>query len=598
MSAKKHSRFKQIVLGHLKQVKSALFVAGICMTGFTITELLTPWPLKLIFDYVLLKNPVPPNLSYFSDVLKDEPFLSVAVLSGLILVIAAFRGFFSYFQLFITSRIGFQLVFNLRQELFSHLQTLSLSFHTRAKSGELLTRITSDTKALKDIFSESALVFVSHLMTIIGMFVIMFFLNWKLTLIAFTTFPVLIYTLFYLFRKIKKTAKKQRKKEGKVASRIMELVTMIPLVQSYAREEYEEARFEAENAGTLEESIRIARMVAGTSRSVEVISALGIFAAVFFGSLQVMEGSMSPGDLLVFASYLTNMFNPIKKVAKLSTKFSKGMASADRIEALLDIEPTIQDIPDAIVVQKLSGEIEFKDVSFHYDETTPVLNQVSFTIAPRQRVALVGGSGAGKSTITKLLLRLYDFHEGEILIDGVDIRRYKRDALRREIGIVLQDAILLGTTIRENISYGKPDATEEEITAAARYAHADAFIDHLPDGYDTVLGERGSTLSGGQRQRIGIARAIIREPSVLILDEPMSAVDAQSAKFIRESMRRFQKGKTCLVIIHQFDDMEDYDQIIALKGGQVVEVGTHDELIARNGYYTELYRDQGFSERL
>ncbi|MFQ5589414.1 MAG: ABC transporter ATP-binding protein [Nitrospiria bacterium] len=579
-------------------MKSALFVAGICMTGFTITELLTPWPLKLIFDYVLLKNPVPPNLSYFSDVLKDEPFLSVAVLSGLILVIAAFRGFFSYFQLFITSRIGFQLVFNLRQELFSHLQTLSLSFHTRAKSGELLTRITSDTKALKDIFSESALVFVSHLMTIIGMFVIMFFLNWKLTLIAFTTFPVLIYTLFYLFRKIKKTAKKQRKKEGKVASRIMELVTMIPLVQSYAREEYEEARFEAENAGTLEESIRIARMVAGTSRSVEVISALGIFAAVFFGSLQVMEGSMSPGDLLVFASYLTNMFNPIKKVAKLSTKFSKGMASADRIEALLDIEPTIQDIPDAIVVQKLSGEIEFKDVSFHYDETTPVLNQVSFTIAPRQRVALVGGSGAGKSTITKLLLRLYDFHEGEILIDGVDIRRYKRDALRREIGIVLQDAILLGTTIRENISYGKPDATEEEITAAARYAHADAFIDHLPDGYDTVLGERGSTLSGGQRQRIGIARAIIREPSVLILDEPMSAVDAQSAKFIRESMRRFQKGKTCLVIIHQFDDMEDYDQIIALKGGQVVEVGTHDELIARNGYYTELYRDQGFSERL
>lgn len=592
MKSKDHSRFNHIVLKHLGRVKGSLFVAGICMIGFTVAELLTPWPLKLIFDHILLEKPVSPSFYFLEGLFQGGRFSALVILSSSILFIAFCRGIFSYFQIFITSRIGFQLVYSLRGELFAHLQRLSLSFHTRSRSGELLTKVTGDTKALRDIFSESALTFVSHLMTIIGMFVVMSLVSWKLTLFVLATFPVLAYTLYFLYRKIKKSAKKQRKKEGRVASRISELLTMMPLVQSFAREEYEAARFEEDSAQTLEESIRIARMVAGTVRAVEVISASGIFVAVFFGSLQVLKGFMTPGDVLIFASYLTNMYNPLKKVARLSTKFSKAMASADRISSLLETEPEILDRPGAITVDHIKGEISFNEVSFSYVHGKDIFDRVSFKIFAGQRVALVGASGAGKSTIAKLILRLYDFSEGAIFIDGIDIRDYQRESLRREIGIVLQDSILLGTTIRENISYGRPDATQEEIEAAARLAHAHDFISAFPDGYETVLGERGSTLSGGQRQRIGLARAIIKRPSILILDEPTSAVDAESAKLIHEAMDRFQKGKTSIVIVHQFSSIQNFDQIIVLKSGKIVEQGKHEELISNNGYYSELYSHQ------
>ncbi|MFQ5543604.1 MAG: ABC transporter ATP-binding protein [Nitrospiria bacterium] len=593
MKNKQHSKFKKIIIDHLRTVKGSLFAAALCMIGFTLAEVLTPWPLKIIFDYILIGREVPDHLFFLDFILDKGRFFSLIVIAGSILLIALLRGLFAYFQIFITSRIGFQLVYNLRLELFAHLQTLSLSFHSRTRSGELLTKVTGDTKMLRDIYSESVLTFVSHFMTIIGVFAVMFFVSWKLSLIALIPFPILIYTLFYLFRKIKKTAKKQRKKEGKVTSRINELLSIIPLVQSYSQETYENERFEAESVGTLKESIRIARMVAATTRMVEIISASGVFIVVFFGSLQVIDGSLTPGDLLLFSAYVKKLFNPVKRISKLSTKFSKAMASADRIEDLLETEPEIQDAPDAIVVKKLKGEIEFKNVSFSYDDGKTILKKVSFKVLPGQRVALVGGSGAGKSTLTKLLLRLYDFQEGEILVDGINIKKFKRDSLRREIGIVLQEAILLGTTIRENITYGKPGATQEEIEAAAHYAHADEFIKLLPDRYETILGERGGTLSGGQRQRIGLARAIILKPSFLILDEPTSAVDAESAKFIQEAMAQFQKGKTCLVIIHQFEAIQDFDQIIALKNGQVIEKGTHQELLERKGYYEELYRLQG-----
>lgn len=593
MEVKGPTRFKQLVLSHLRQVKGSLSLAILCMLGFTLTEVMAPWPLKIIFDHILLDKPLPSALSFLGGLFQNGKFFALIFISSAIILIALFRGIFSYSKLYLTSRIGYEAVYLLRRELFSHLQRLSLSFHNRARSGELLTKVTGDTNALRDVFAESALLFASHLLTVLGMFVIMFAMNWKLSLIVLASFPLLFYGLFYLYGEIKASAKRQRKKEGMVASRIGEILTSIPMIQAFGRERYEEARFEAESAETLEESIRTARMGAAATRAVEVISAGGIWVAVLFGSLQVLKGKMAPGDVFVFVSYLTNMHKPIRDLAKLSTKFSKAMVSAERISEILEIEPSIQDRPDAVEASNLKGKIVFDRVSFDYGDGREILKDISFAISPGERVALVGASGAGKSTIVSLILRLYDPTRGTIFIDGVNTKDYRRESLRHEIGIVLQEALLFGTTIRENISYGKPDATVEEIEEAARQAHAHDFIMTFPEGYDTIVGERGSTLSGGQRQRISLARAIIKRPSILVLDEPTSAIDAESARLIEEAVDRMHKGKTCLVIVHQFSSIRHFDRILVLKEGELVEQGTHDALLKRKGYYYELFRLQG-----
>lgn len=573
-------------------MKGALFLSILCMLGFTLAELLAPWPIKIIFDHILLDKPFSPFLYFLKGILEGGKVFSLVLVSLMIIVIAIFRGAFSYLQIFMTSRIGYQMVYTLRRELFTHIQRLSLSFHSRARSGELLTKITGDTNALRELFTDSALAFLSHLLTVIGMFVIMFVMNWKLSFIVLATLPILFYALLHLYKKIKASSKKQRKKEGKIASRISEILTSISMVQAFGRERFEEERFVTDSAQTLEESIRTAQLEAASTRFVEIISAIGIWGGILFGSLEVIKGHMTPGDVLVFASYLTNIYKPIKNLAKLSARFSKAMVSAERIEEILEIEPEIEDDPDAVEVSGLNGEIVFDQVSFNYQDSKPVLKDISFSISPGQQVALVGVSGAGKSTIANLILRLYDPQEGKVLIDGFDIRRYKRESLRREIGIVLQDSILFGATIKENISYGKPDATMEEIEEAARQAHAHEFITALPEGYDTIVGERGGTLSGGQRQRISLARTIIKRPSILILDEPTSAVDAESAKLIQDALGKLQKGRTSLVIVHQFSSIKNFDQILVLREGTLVEKGTHDELLGLKGYYCRLYQLQ------
>lgn len=592
MRKKRSSKFNRIVLNQLSKVKGNLLVASVCMICYTLTELLAPWPLKIIFDYILLGEPLPSSLFFLKGIFQRGEIFSLVIFSLSIFLIAICKGLFSYLQIYMTSRVGYQVVDILRRELFGHLQRLSLSFHNRTRSGELLTKVTSDTNILKDIFAESVLTFTAHLLSIIGMFAIMLAMSWKLTLIVLATLPILSYALFYLYGKIKASAQTQRRKEGKVASRLNEILTSVSLVQAFGREKYEKERFETESAETFEESIRTARMEAATIRTVEIISAAGLWAVVLFGSIQALQGRMSPGEVLVFIAYLNNMYKPIRNLARLSTKFVRAKVSAERISEILEIEPEIQDPPDAVEASGLKGEIVFKKVSFDYGGGIDVLKKVSFSILPGQKVALVGASGAGKSTIVNLLLRLYDPQGGVIWVDGVDIKQYSRESLRREIGIVLQDSILFGATVKENISYGKPEATQEEIEAAARRAHAHEFITLLPEGYDTVLGERGSTLSGGQRQRISLARALIKQPSILVLDEPTSAVDAESANLIQDALSDFQKGRTVLVIVHHFSAIKHFDQIFVLKNGEVVERGTHDALLERKGHYHHLFEFQ------
>ena len=597
MRKKTAKRLRRIVLAHLGRVKGGLCLAALCMLGSIAAELLSPWPLKIIFDHILLEKPLPAFLSPMDSVLESGKGLAVAAISAGILLIAAFKGAFAYGQLYVTSRIGYQLVYTLRRELFAHLQRLSLAFHNRARTGELLTKVTSDTNTLKDVYSGAALEFGSQVLTVIGMFTVLFLLNWKLSLIVLATFPLLCYAVFAIYRQIKASARKQREREGRIAARISEVLGSVQLVQAFARERHEQNRFDAESSETLAESVRTARLEARASRTVEIINAFGIWAAVLFGALRVIAGEMTPGEVLIFTAYLSAMYKPLRNMAKLSTQFSRAMVSAERIAGILEMEP--EAAPEAVEddagapAANLRGEIAFAQVSFRYNDDRPALRNVSFSVRPGQIVALVGASGAGKTTIASLLMRFYRPQGGAILLDGLNLNEYNRESLRNQIAVVLQDSLLFGVSIRENIAYGKPDATMEEIELAARHAHAHKFITAFPDGYDTILGERGATLSGGQRQRLCLARALIKESSIILLDEPTAAIDAESSALIERTIRNWRRGKTTLIITHKFSDMEKYDQIIVLKEGRVAEIGRHAELMAMRGYYFDLARLQG-----
>lgn len=579
---------RQIVVSHLLRMKGKVLIACLSLLGIILTEVLTPWPLKVIFDYILLEKPLPEFLSFLAPLLQTGTSVALIVFSGSMALIALFNGSFSYFQTYTTARIGHELVYILRRELFSHLQQLSLSFHSRSKTGELLSRVSDDTSILKDVFAEWSLTLLANLLTIIGMMAIMLWLNWQLSLVVLANVPVLFFCLYILNKKIKVIVNRQRNQEGKMATQVSEVLSSITLVQAFGREEHEDDLFEAQSAKNREEGIRTARTTAAVSKLVILISAIGTSATVLIGSFHVMNNLITPGDLLIFVAYVSNLFKPLRQMAKLSAKFSRAFVSARRISEILSTRPNIVDRNNAITAGNLRGEIQFQDVSFGYTPQSPVLHDISFHIAPGQRIAMVGASGAGKSTTINLLLRLYEAQAGTIFIDGHDIKDYTRESLRREIGIVLQDTILTGASIRENISYGKPNATVEEVEEAAQQALAHDFIMALPDGYDTILGERGGTLSGGQRQRICLARAIIKRPSILILDEPTSAVDTISKALIRETVQRIQKGKTSLFIAHDFCDMEEFDQILVFKDGYIVEHGPHRDLVKLQGHYCEL----------
>ncbi len=582
----KTNRFRTLVNSHLARNADSLAAAALCMVGYSAAELLSPWPLKIILDHVLLEKPLPDVLGFLRPLIASRPETAVVAIASAILLIAGAKSAFSYSQVYITSRVGFQIVHKLRRELFAHLQRLSLSFHTRARSGELLTKVTGDTNVLKDAFSGTLLELGGHLLTLCGMCAVLFSLNIQLASIVLVTLPLLAFTIFTIYQRGKVSARRQRESEGLVSARISEVLHLTPLVRAFARERMEEDRFGEESERTLEHSIRTARVEAAASRAVEIINAAGVWAVVLFGGLMALKRSITPGDLLIFASYLTSMYKPLRNLAKLSSQFSRAMASAERIEQILNTEP--DDTPGGALVTSLRGDIEFEGVTFGYDAAQPVLRGVNLRIAAGERVALVGSSGAGKSTIAGLLLRFHQPQAGRVIVDGCDIRKYDSESYRRQFGVVLQDTLLFGATIRENIAYGKPDATQQEIEEAARQASAHEFIRALPQGYATAVGERGATLSGGQRQRICLARAILKRPAVLILDEPTSAVDAESSRLIHEAIDQVQRGKTTIVIAHHFHAMESFDRILVLDRGVIVEQGSHAQLMRHKGLYWEL----------
>lgn len=584
------SKFRNIVGSHLWAEKWNFTFALFSTLILAFTDLLRPWTLKIIIDNILLAKPLPEFLAAVNNFFTEHKITAIILVASSVILISLVKGIFTYTQVFISSKIGFSLAHKLRAELFSHLQRLSLSFHKRSETGDLLTKVTADTNNLRDTFSEFALTFVTEIVTLVGMVVIMFLVNWKLGLIVLATFPILAAISIYRFHAIRESARKQRKAEGKIASKLHEVLNSILIVQAFGRESYEEKRFERQSEKTLEESLKTARLEAVSSRSVDLTTAIGTFAVLVLGAWQALSGEITPGGLLVFVSYMNSINNPIRTLAKLSAKISRAMVSAGRIREIFAIQPEIEDLPNAIQAQNLQGEITFYNVSFDYGNGKNILNDVSFHIPVGKKVALLGASGAGKTTIISLILRLYEATTGQVVIDRVNIKNYQRESLRRQIGIVLQETILFGATVKENIAYGKPDATDSEIVAAAMSANAHEFIMKLEKGYDTILGERGGTLSGGQRQRLSIARAFVRNAPILILDEPMTGLDVESEIAVREAMNRLMQGKTCLLITHDLQNVAEADWILMLEKGRIESQGTHEFLLNGSAKYRAMYQ--------
>ncbi len=565
----RHTRLRQLIVEHLLQTRLSIALAALCLLGALLMELLAPWPLKVIFDNVLMGKPLPPSWSQLGVLFRWGPVPAVALLSAAVLLMVVVGGACSYGQVYLVTRSGYQLAAKLKIELFSHLQRLSLAFHTRAHSGDLVVKMASDTTAIRDLFTDWGVRALYQSAVIGGMLVVMIVVNWQLALVVLGSIPVLYLALTRLNQKIRSSVTRQRRQEGRIAARMNEVLGAIAMVQAFGRRDFEQNRFEAETARNLAEGITSARTTAVVTRVIEIVCAASTSVTLLFGSWQAFKGYMTPGDLLIFVSYLKSIYKPIRDLGKSALKVSRASVSAGRIEEVLAIEKEVPDVATAIAATDLAGDIVFRGVSFGYDETHPLLEDVSFHIRPGQKVALVGASGTGKSTLLGLILRLYEPQGGSIMIDRVDVKDYQRESLRRSIGFVLQESVLFSATVRENIAYGLPEVDDNAIEAAARHAHAHDFIMSLPEGYETIIGERGCTLSGGQRQRICLARALIKQPAILILDEPTSAVDPKSALMIHDAIDRVQAGKTVLIISHHIAAEDDFDQIFILRDRKI-----------------------------
>lgn len=580
---------RALIRQHLGASTGALGMAVVCTAGMAAADLLRPWPLKFVLDYVLLDRAVPVWLTPLHALLALGKGPALAVCAAGIFVIAAVTGAFAYYQVHFTTAVGNQLVHAMRRELFAHLQRLSLSFHARTSSGELLTTVASDTAALRDTFTDALLTAGLHLATVAGVTVVMFLLNWRLALVVMATMPFLAWNLVGLYRRTRERADQQRRKQERMATRLHEVFSSVSVVQAFGREGHEHAKFQAENDAEISDAVHAARLDALSARAVELVGAAATAIVVGVGAMEVMAGRLSVGAILVFTSYLHGLYRPMRNLAKLSAKFARAQVSARRISRVLETLPDVDDAPDALHVDRLRGAITFDRVTFEYEPGRAALREASFSVAPGQRVAIVGPSGAGKSTIVSLLLRLYRPTSGRILIDGRDIAAYRRDSLRQSMAVVLQQSLLFGASIRDNIAYGKLDATDAEIVAAATAANAHDFILGLPKGYDTVVGARGTSLSGGQRQRLAIARAMIRPASVLLLDEPMTGLDGHAEAQVHEAVTRLTTGRTSVLVTHDLDAVAEADLVLVVDAGRIVDQGTHAELLLRSPLYRSLH---------
>jgi subfamily B ATP-binding cassette protein MsbA len=589
----KHLSIRELLQPHRRSLAFGL----LAVIGEGIAGLLEPWPLKIVLDNVVQQKHLTGWLNHI--VLNAAGGDRLAILKSaavLALGIAVLGSLCSYAEKYLTTSVGQWVMHDLRRSVYFHIQRLSLAFHDRGQTGDLISRVTSDIDAIQSFIASGLLSSLVNGLTLVGMVGVMFYINWQFTLIALSVAPVLFVVVFSYTRRIKKASREVRKKESEIVSVIQEVLSSIRVVKAFAREEYEQRRLEEESLDSVEAALHARGLKARLSPLVDVIVAVGTSLVLWFGARMVIGGTLSPGSLVVFIFYLGKMYKPMQELSKMTDSYSKAAVGYERIREVMDTERDVKDMPGAKNVTALRGAIEFEHVSFGYDQERPILRDVNFRIEPGQVAALVGPTGAGKTTIASLIARFYDPSEGVVKIDGMDIRGVKQKSLRSQISFVLQEALLFHGTIWNNIAYGKPDATREEILHAAQIANASEFIEKLPKGYDTMVGERGVTLSGGQRQRIAIARAVIRDTPILILDEASSGLDSASEKLVFEALDRLMEGKTSLVIAHRLSTIRRADTILVVQDGSIAERGTHEQLLEAHGLYAELYALQFGSE--
>ncbi len=578
-------------LPQIRPQSSLILVSFLALIAETVFRLLEPWPLKFIFDEIIYQGFQIESLKVpFLDNLSSLGLLSLLAL-GLV-AIALLRGTMAYVSTAGMAVAATRVMTQIRAKLYAHLQSLSLSFFHQAKTGDLITRVTYDIERLREVIVVAALPLLTNTLTMMGMLGVMIWVNLQLALIAITIFPLFLLTTTVMSKQIHQVAKKQRKREGVMAATAAEAMGAIKVVQALSLQSMLEKSFAKQNQKSLEESAKTQKLRAGQERTIEVLVAVATSLVLWRGVQLVMAGAVTPGDLLVFITYLKVAFKPMRQLAKYTGQIAKAIASGERIIDLLDTVPDIRDSKGAIEAPAFRGQVSFHRVSFGYKSDHNILNNLNFEAQPGQKVALVGPSGGGKSTLVSLLLRLYDPDRGQIRIDGHDLREYKLESLRRQITIVLQESILFGVSVRDNIAYGLLGASQKEIEAAARLANAHDFIMALPQGYDTILGERGATLSGGQRQRIAIARAAIRKAPIVILDEPTVGLDNANEQAVTEALDRLIQGCTTFLITHDLRGAVNADRICYLEQGTILESGTHKQLMCLGGHYATLYQLQ------
>ena len=561
------------LLSYLWPYWKRLLLSVICMLFVSGSNLIVPWIIKDMVDQVLTD--------------KNVQMLYAIIVA--ILVIFAIRGVTTFGHRYLMGFIGQRVITDLRARLFAHLQKLSISYYDRRRTGEIMSNLTNDIQALQAAIVDNFIILVQESAIFVGSFISMVYLQWKLTALCLVIVPMVSYIIKFFGKKLHSSGGVVQEKLADVTSMLQESIMGVRIVRSFNRSAFEIARFRDVNEANFKANVKTIQQSSQLTPFVEFFAALAVVAIIWYGGMSVIDGVMTSGELIAFLIYAINLANPTRRVAEAFGNIQKSLAAADRIFAILDTEPEVAEKPDAKPLTVTEGRVEFRHVAFAYEAGHPVLTDVNFVARPGETVAIVGPTGAGKTTIANILPRFYDVTGGEVLIDGTDIRDVTIGSLREAIGMVPQDTLLFNTTIKNNILYGRLDATEDEIWDAVRAANAEGFIRALPDGIETKVGDRGLMLSGGQRQRIAIARALLKNPSILILDEATSALDTESEKIVQDALDKLLVGRTAFVIAHRLSTIRTADVILVISGGVIAERGTHEELMAKGGLYHELY---------
>jgi len=516
----------------------------------------------------------------------------LVTLIAIMIGVYAAGGLVDFGDQYLRHTVGERFLFDLRVRIYAYLQRLSLSFFERTSTGELMSRVTSDVNALEQFITHGVILTTVDLLRLLGASAVLLVLDWRLALVVLIPVPVIAVGLRGYNRYSRPIYRRVRDRLGDISAQLQDNLAGIRVVQAFGQEDAELGRFRTVSEKYYHERVRAIRAWSTFFPAMYFVSAVGGVLVLGFGARMVVGGQISLGTLVAFLAYIASFYDPLRRLTEVDDTFQQAIAAAERIFELLDEKPDVQDLPDAVELTHVKGDVVFDDVHFGYGEGDEVLHDIEFHMAPGQVIALVGPSGAGKTSIANLLCRFYDPAHGRILVDGHDLCQVRLESLRRHVAVVLQDTFLFNATVRENLLYGKPDASEEEIVAAARAAYAHEFITQMPSGYDTEIGERGVKLSGGQRQRLALARAILADPRILILDEATSSVDAEAEYLIQQALEGVMKGRTSLVIAHRLSTIRNADKIIALEGGRIREIGSHGELLALGGLYSQLYQRQ------